>query len=94
MFTIIVLIGSYGVLTLTLVHAVFGSWSGIASLGNFCALFFSVPYFIWKAIKLHKTRHETKETYFTWILCVMFPFLFIGFWAIVAIITSDEYAKI
>ena len=84
MFTVLVLCGSYGVLVLTALHAIFGGWSGIASLGNFAAAVFSVPFLSVRAWQLRPARTGDAHSPQKWWAALMFPIIFIAFWAVVA----------
>jgi hypothetical protein len=82
MFTILVLFASYGVLLLTIWHSVSGNWSGVASLGNFAAVAISVPFLSVRAWQLRPSRTGATYSPLVWWLSLLFPVLFLGFWAI------------
>jgi hypothetical protein len=54
MFTNLVLLFGYGVVALTCMHAIIGNWSGIASLGNFAAALFGLPFLMVRAWMLRR----------------------------------------
>ena len=87
MFTVLVLFASYGVLALTVLHSIFGNWSGIATLGNFAALALSVPFLSVRAWQLRPARTGNAYSPWIWWPSLMFPVLFLGFWLIVAATT-------
>lgn len=82
MFLAAVLVASYGVLALTILHAIFGNWSGTATLGNFCATVFSVPFLSLRAWQLRSWRTSLGCNRLIWLLAIAFPPAFLGFWAI------------
>lgn len=82
MFLAAVLAASYGVLALTILHAIFGNWSGAATLGNFCAAVFSVPFLLLRAWQLRNWRTLPGGNRLIWLLTLAFPPAFLGFWAI------------
>jgi hypothetical protein len=84
MFTVVVLLASYGVLALTVLHSIAGNWSGVASLGNFAALGLSVPFLSVRAWQLRPARMGLAYSPWIWWPSLMFPILFLGFWAVVA----------
>ena len=91
MFTILVLLASYGVLALTILHSISGNWSGIASLGNFAALALSIPFLSVRAWQLRSARTGGAHSPWIWWPCLMFPVLFLGFWIIVAATMSFRH---
>ena len=82
MFLAAVLAASYGVLALTILHAIFGNWSGTATLGNLGAAVFSVPFLLLRAWQLRAWRTLHGPNRLIWILAIAFPVAFLGFWAI------------
>jgi len=84
MATILVLLVSYGVLALTVMHGVSGNWSGLASVGNFAALGLSVLFLSVRAWQLRSSRMGGAYSPLIWWSCSMFPILFLGFWLVVA----------
>ena len=82
MFLAAVLAASYGVLALTILHAILGNWSGTATLGNFCAAVFSVPFLLLRAWQLRSWRKLPGPNRLIWLLAIAFPPVFLGFWVI------------
>ena len=84
MLTVLVLCASYGILLLTVLHGVLGDWSGIASLGNFAAAAFSVPFLSVRAWQLRSARTGDAYSPLMWWSALLFPIVFVGFWLVIA----------
>lgn len=82
MFTNLVLLSSYGVVALTTMHAIVGNWSGIASLGNFAAAFFGVPFLIVGAWMLRRDLWARGLTRVRWLAIAGLPIVFVAFWSV------------
>lgn len=82
MFTNLVLLSCYGVVALTTVHVIAGNWSGIASVGNFAAALFGVPFLIVRAWMLRRDLWARGLTRIRWIAIAGFPVVFVVLWAV------------
>lgn len=82
MFTNIVLLCSYGVIAGTALHVILGNWSGIASLGNFAAALFSIPFLLIRAWMLRRDLRGEGLIQARWIAIAAFPLVFVAFWGI------------
>jgi hypothetical protein len=78
MFTVLVLIASYGVIFFTAFYVAQDSWSGLVSLGNFAAILFSIPFLSVRAWQLRPSRINKSFSPLLWWSTLMFPILYIG----------------
>jgi len=85
MFTNAVVLVSFGVLAVTIMHAAIGNWSGGATLGNALALVFSVPYLAIRSWQLRALRVGDPLSRIRWWLMATFPVLFAAFWLAVTV---------
>ncbi len=85
MFTFVVLFASFAVLAVTILHALIGNWSGAASLGNFAALLFGVPFLSVRAWQLRGLRKQGFPASWFWFACAAFPVVFLSFWVVATI---------
>lgn len=89
MFTNLVLLSCYGVVSVTTVRVLAGNWSGIASIGNFAAAFFGVPFLIVRAWMLRRDLWARGLTRIRWLAIAGFPLSFVAFWS-VGVAVSDR----
>ncbi len=76
--TIVVLVPSYAVLLATVVYTILDSWSGLLSLGNFAAIFLSIPYLVIKSLRLQRSRMKEDYSPLLWWLVVAFPVIYVA----------------
>ena len=88
MFTNLVLLLSYGVVALTTMHAIVGNWSGVASLGNFAAALFGLPFLMVRAWMLRRDLREQGLARFRWLAIAGFPVVFVAFWSVGLAVTQ------
>lgn len=82
MFTNLVLACGYGVVGLTAMHVIVGNWSGIASLGNFAAAFFALPFLVIRAWILRKDLWTRGLIRLRWLAIAAFPVVFLALWSV------------
>ena len=88
MFTNLALISGYGVVALTCMHAIIGNWSGVASLGNFAAALFGLPFLMVRAWMLRRDLRAQGLTRFRWLAIAGFPVVFVAFWSVGLVVTE------
>ena len=88
MFTNLVLLSGYGVVALTSMHAIIGNWSGVASLGNFAAALFGIPFLMARAWMLRRDLRAQGLTRFRWLAIASFPVVFVAFWSVCIAVTQ------